>query len=60
MSNNRDAKMKKAIVTLILSLTLLSGVSLASSSSLIETPMPPASLNGLSSLDFPWPRPRFL
>ena len=51
MSNNRDAKVKKTIVTLILSLTLLSGVSLASSSSsLIETSLPPASPNSLSSL----------
>ncbi len=52
MSNNRDAKINKTIVTLILSLTLLSGVSLASSSSsLIETSLPPASPNSLSSLD---------
>ena len=52
MSSQGDAKIKKTIVTLILSLTLLSGVSLASSSSfLIETSLPPASPNSLSSLD---------
>ncbi len=51
MSSQGDAEIKKTIVTLILSLTLLSGVSLASFSSLIETSLPPASSNSLSSLD---------
>jgi len=44
--------MKKSVITVILSLTLLSGVSLASlSTTLIETPLLPPALNSLAGLD---------
>jgi hypothetical protein len=52
--------MKKSVITIILSLTLLSGVSLASiSSTLVETPLLPTSLNSFPALDlFPSSSPK--
>jgi hypothetical protein len=57
LNKQGNDKIKKSIVTLILSLTLLGGVSLAYSSSvLIESPLSPSSPNSLATLDLlPFP-----